>query len=353
MTHPSWPPEAPPELGVAIWHPVPSWPDPWPTSPVPAQPLAYHQLLRGPRARWWKPFVSFLLLIGLLGVALAVIFTLGDLVFAGTSDEPFGRAFSQGIDLEGFGPLAELVGDLALAVLIPVTMLATWWVHRVRPGFVSSVAGRIRWRWLLRCSLVLLPLWLVYLAVGYLADPPALGRPEGWGLLLVLALVATPFQAAGEEYLFRGWLVQNVGSFFRRPVVGWVVSTLCSAGLFAAAHGSFDPYVFGDIAALAVAACYLNWRTGGLETGIALHVVNNVTVGLTTVLIGGYAESYVDESTTGSPLQLTVSVVVLAIATATVLWQLRRHPVQRLGTSASTALRQRRPARVSLPEPTP
>lgn len=340
----------------AFWHPVPSWPDPpapflplapgataglavWPgdgrltpatvRSPLAEVPLTYPELLRGPRRRWWKPFLSLLVLVAAWGVGFAAVVLSGDLVHALTSDQPFGDAFGQGVDLAGFEPLAMLVGDLVLAALIPAAVLATWAVHRVRPGFVSSVTGALRWRWLLRCVLTLLPLWVLYLAIGVLLEPPATGRPDGWVLLLVMAVVVTPFQAAGEEYLFRGWLVQNIAVWFARPVLGFVVSTVVSSALFALIHGSLDPWILLDLAVFAAVACYLNWRTGGLETGIALHLVNNVTLGIATITIGGYTDSFVDTTTTGRPVDLVVTVVVQSIAAALLLWQGRRSQVQR------------------------
>ncbi|WP_157720295.1 CPBP family intramembrane glutamic endopeptidase [Friedmanniella luteola] len=344
---------------AAHWDPVPSWPEPWsgPTPPVPATsspswlaspggalsrpvggtvatalpsaPLEHHQLLRGPRARWWRPLVSLLLLLGLVGVVWTAIFLGGDLVHAALSDQPFDDALAAGVDLDGFGPGAQLVTDLTLAALIPVVLVATRVVHHVRPGFVSSVTGRLRWRWLLRCLLAVLPVWVVYLGLGFVLDPPASGRPEPWPLLLVLALVVTPFQAAGEEYLFRGWLVQDVAVWFAHPGVAWGVSTVVSAGLFALVHGSLDPWVLLDIAALGVAACALNRRPGGLEAGIALHVVNNVLLGIATTTVGGYEESFVSADSSGSPVALLTSLVVLTLAALLVLRAARRAGVER------------------------
>ncbi len=290
-------------------------------SPLPSTACAYPQLLRGPRWRWWKPLLSLLVLVGIGGVFVILLSLVGEVV--GAADGPLG---SFGDDLS---PISTLVVDLILAALIPAAGLATWAVHRVRPGFVSSIVGRVRWRWLLRCTLVTLPVWVLYLGVTALIDPPTPGRPAQWGLLLVLAVVVTPFQAAGEEYLFRGWLVQNVSSYFRHPMVGLVVSTVVSAVLFSLAHGSLDPWVIGSISTLAVAACYANWRTGGLEAGIALHLVNNVTVGVLTITVGGYAEAFIDQETTGTAVDVGIGLLVHAVAVALIVWQARRSAVTR------------------------
>ncbi len=290
---------------------------------VPEHPVVYHQLLRGPGWRWWRPLLSLAVLVGLLVVWFVVVFG----AYAGL-DALLPDAWVGSLDDE-FSPISTNVTDVLLAGLIVVSMGAVAVAHRVRPRWVSSVVGGLRWRWLARCLLVVAPVWVLYLGVGSFVDPVEPGRPAHWVLLLVMAVVVTPFQAAGEEYLFRGWLVQNLGSCFARPVAGLVVSTVASAGLFAAAHGSPDPWVLLSIATLAVAACLANWRTGGLEAGIAMHVVNNVGVGILTITYGGYTDSFVGEDTTGSPADFLPGLVVHALAVALILWQGRRARVAR------------------------
>ena len=88
----------------------------------------------------------------------------------------------------------------------------------------------------------------------------------------IVILVTTPLQALGEEYGFRGYLMQASGSFFRSRIA----ALLITSGLFALAHGTqnfplfFDRFAFGLIAGLIVIL------VGGLEAGIALHILNNL-----------------------------------------------------------------------------
>ncbi|SEQ69455.1 hypothetical protein [Microlunatus flavus] len=139
---------------------------------LPAQPVAYHQLLRGPRWRWWRPLVSLLLLVGLLLVALVVVFGTFEAL-----DGPLPDRWVGTLD-EEWSPVTNLELDLSLAALIPVAALAVAIAHRVRPGWVSSVTGRLRWTWLGRCLLVCLPVWALYLGVGSFVDPVEPGRPD-------------------------------------------------------------------------------------------------------------------------------------------------------------------------------
>jgi membrane protease YdiL (CAAX protease family) len=90
-------------------------------------------------------------------------------------------------------------------------------------------------------------------------------------LSALVVLLTTPLQAAGEEYLFRGYLLQAVGSLFRNKWVAIVLTAL----VFAMFHGAQNFPLFFDRFGFGLIAAWLVIRTGGLEAGIALHVLNN------------------------------------------------------------------------------
>jgi membrane protease YdiL (CAAX protease family) len=98
----------------------------------------------------------------------------------------------------------------------------------------------------------------------------------------VVILLTSPIQAAAEEIFFRGYLLQALGSLVARPWFGIIVSSL----VFAMLHGTQNLPLFADRLAFGLLAALLVWRTGGLEAGIAAHVINNVfaylVAGLTT-----------------------------------------------------------------------
>jgi uncharacterized protein len=85
-------------------------------------------------------------------------------------------------------------------------------------------------------------------------------------------VLLTPLQAAGEEYAFRGYLTQAFGGLFGSRVAAVVGSAL----LFAIAHGAGQSFpIFFDRFAFGLVAGVLVILTGGLEAGIAFHVLNN------------------------------------------------------------------------------
>jgi membrane protease YdiL (CAAX protease family) len=286
-------------------------------------PREYQHMMRGPRHAWWRPP---------LAVALTVVFTLLILfavfrILVATGHRQWLDAGMTRQGMAGPGPFA--LTNLMWAAVIPTSMLATRIAHGVAPGYLSSVTGGLRWRWLARCLAIIAPLYVVYVSVDLLVDWPEGSIPERQGLLLLVVLVSTPLQAAGEEYLFRGLVLQNLGAWFRSPRVALVVSTIVSAGIFAVAHGSADPWILLDLATGAVAGCILTWSTGGLEAAIVLHASNNVISMVASILVGGWGDGFVEADSKGDPLDLLLPLLTCIAAVTLVLRRARAQNLQR------------------------
>ncbi|MFW5468652.1 type II CAAX prenyl endopeptidase Rce1 family protein [Knoellia sp. CPCC 206435] len=290
-----------------------------------SEPRTYVHQMRGPRHRWWRPLVA-------LAVALAVFAACAVAVFGVVLG--FGLIDGEEEMVDPVNPVSSLALNLVLAALIPATLLGLWAGFARSPWRVLSVAGRMRWGWLGRCLLVVTPLWAAYLGVTWVVfDQEVLDRPQDWAWLLVITVLTTPLQAAGEEIAIRGGLVQGVGAWLRSPVAALVVTTVLSTVVFVALHGSADPWIVIELGSLAVAGCWLAWRTGGLEAVIVLHVVNNLLILFTGILLGGIEESYVDGASEGSPVSAAMNVVATAVVTAVLLWLARRRGIAPAGWS--------------------
>jgi uncharacterized protein len=215
-------------------------------------------------------------------------------------------------------------------------------VHRLRPGLLGSVTGRLRLELVRRLLPVAALLVIVFFAASFLVppigvgeiDPPPVGRLIG---LFVVILLTTPLQSAAEEVGFRGYLSQAVASWSSRPAVGAIAAGAVSATLFALAHGAQDPALFADRFAFGVVASWLVWRTGGLEASIALHVANNVVGLLFTAATGSIEESLTTSSLTWSLAALDVVMMLVYAAVVqrlAVRWDLVvRRPVVPLAVS--------------------
>lgn len=291
----------------------------------------YEQLLRTDRHRWWRPLVSLLLVLALAVLFLLGLFTPGLYLAGALLGGPAGsfatveRWLSEDASLS-----ATILLNVLLALLIPVALLAVRWGHRVPGRTLHSVTGRVRWGWLARCSLLLLPVWVAFLAVAFVLEPtPGGSRAPDWGWFVVVAVVLTPFQAAGEEYLFRGWFLQSIGSWFAHRGLALAVPTVLSIVAFGAGHGTRDPWLLADLAITTVAAVVLTWRTGGLEAAVALHTVNNVLVSIVVAFLAIPGGGLIDETTRGAPPSTLLTLAVHAGAVAILLRAARRHGIAR------------------------
>jgi membrane protease YdiL (CAAX protease family) len=252
----------------------------------------YPQLLRGPTHRWWRPLVGLAVVVTSMGAVVVLLGALAVVALAGgavTSAELSDQAW---ITEWSAGPVGLLANNLVLAALIPASMVAVWVGHGWSPRWLGSVRGGVRRDWLARCVLVCVITFTVLTLGTLLLSGPFEWSPEPRTLwLIAIVLLTTPLQAAGEEYLFRGWLTQAVGSLVPRAVLGGLLAGALSSTLFALAHGSQSLWLFADRFAFGVVASWLVWRTGGLEASVAAHAVNNIAVFVPTILGGGLAEA--------------------------------------------------------------
>lgn len=284
--------------------------------------LRYHELHRAGRRSWWRSLlgVFMLLVVGLLVLPLMIqLLILGWLIVSGSGD--VGGDFEAMLDLENPTPLGLAHLNLVLAGLIPVTFLATWALHGLRPGWLTSVMPRMRWGFFFACLGMSVVALLATLVVGAMIPAPDATGSDVTGELnefttqtrdfLLVVLLLTPLQAAGEEYAFRGYLTQVFGSHF-----GVYAAVVVPALLFALAHGAQDPPIFIDRFAFGLVAGVLVVTTGGLEAGIAMHVLNNWLAFGLALAFGDLGSSLNPTGGTwwSLPVTLTQSLVYLGLA---------------------------------------
>ncbi|MCP2257304.1 Membrane protease YdiL, CAAX protease family [Streptoalloteichus tenebrarius] len=277
----------------------------------PAPGAGYDQMARTSLHRWWRPLVGTLLIAVGWITAMVVVIVLASVV-AALAGVPV--LFEAG---HWFGdPIWDTaVGLLSIASVIPVVFLAAVLAQRRRPGTLSSVVGRVRWGWLIRCVLVAAPVMVVSLLLvvllatlveGEQAEQAAVRWP-GWPRFAVSAavlVVVVPLQAAGEEYLARGWFIQAFGAWFRTPWPG----ILAGGVVFVALHSVSQVWGAADLMLYAVVLGWLAVRTGGLEAGIALHAMGNLMVFLLAAAVGQLG---LDGSAGDAPWYLFVSNLVM------------------------------------------
>lgn len=175
---------------------------------------------------------------------------------------------------------------LALSSLILIVVIVYVFFHRRAATWLVSVQPGWRFRYLLVCLVVAVVVLNAALWASFVLGVPDFGPPQaGWLWFMLVILITSPLQAAAEEVFFRGYLLQAIGSASGRAWVGIVASAL----VFAFFHGLQNPALFAHRFIFGLVAGWLVLRTGGLEAGIAAHVVNNVFAFGYGVFTGGVA----------------------------------------------------------------
>jgi membrane protease YdiL (CAAX protease family) len=206
------------------------------------------------------------------------------------------------LDTSHVTPELLLATNLGLALCIPLAGVLYRMIYGLSPGWLGSVAPGLRPRWLAICAGIAGVLWGVLLVLGLLAVTVSdHSRFDGRVVaFLVIVLLTTPLQAAGEEYLFRGFLLQSLGATRLPAAVCWIVS----GAVFAVAHGQFAPPLFADRWLIGVVFAWLATSTGGLEASIALHAIKNVSVLIPAAILGELSGAIEPTGVTWLPLVL-------------------------------------------------
>lgn len=294
--------------------------------------IAFHELGRiRPRSRWFHG-----LLTGLLGIAmyLAMMIGGGILVAIIAMTIP-GASDAVGASLETLdmfdlsNPWLMLILLVPLILMIPPLLLASRIVQGRGVGFLTSVTARMRWRWLGKTLALAFGVFAVGIGAS-IALAAVMGQQvtfnatnAGIPLMLVIVLLFVPFQAAAEEYVFRGYLMQLIGGWLRHPAF----AILLPVPLFILGHG-YDIWGAISVGIFAVIAGWLCWRTGGLEAAISAHIANNV------LLFVFASFSLTDANATeGSPIDVVLSAAMLLVYSAIVVRWTRRDNIARTATA--------------------
>ena len=260
--------------------------------------------------RWFKP-----LLVALLGFVLAMLIMLaisivasawaGDINFLDTASEGPGFYTGPG-SLFGLGTIVAMLPALALATL----------VVRDRPfSSYSSSRGGFAWGAFAKCVGVATAIYAVDFVVEGIILPGGINQvdPLFTASGLVVCVLLVPLQCVAEEYVFRGFVLQTVGSWTRQPAIGILISTIA----FTVGHsynvvGLIGIFFNGIVWGLAVC------KTRGLEATCAIHIVNNVA----TFFMEGFG--LVEPTTQINVTSLVIVMVIDVVYVAVVLGADRR-----------------------------
>ncbi len=222
--------------------------------------------------RWYKPILTALIssVVYVFFVLILVIACLG--IDYATGADHFSALLGGYDTLDAYSAVGALLTLGSIVCMIPALLLGVL-IVRDRP-FSSYASSRGGWDFgiFFRClgGALLLCGVPVLIQTVFFDEPTGVIRFTVVGFLLCTIL--TPLQCVAEEYLFRGFLMQTFGCWFRLP---WL-AILLQAAVFALGH----PYNLTGVLVILIDGIFFGviaWYTKGLEAGSALHIVNNMT----------------------------------------------------------------------------
>lgn len=278
--------------------------------------LHYHrQFAALPGNRWYKPLLVAVLAAVFYLIAIVVLFVgfFFWALFALGADSDFNAWSDQLIDMNT--TTGVLFGLISVILMWPAAELATLCIYRRLFSSMFSLRGGMRWGRLGRYLLVGAAVWVVCAIVMVIFSDGAMGNLTSgivWNsqvlAMLIAIILLVPFQATAEEIVFRGLAMNIIGSWLRHPA--WAV--LIPVPMFVAGH-LYDLPGLIDVGIFAVIVGTLTIITGGLEAGIAFHIVNNVFAFGLGVLAGA------DLNATSAPTMEVVMSIAAPIVFGTVV----------------------------------
>lgn len=270
-----------------------------------------------PKYKWFKPILALLLFL-VLYVVFNCIVEVISAFYHSVAVDPATVVLANDAYLKTdfSNPIDVFLTAANVAILIPAAAIAVKATGLGTLGTLSSVAGHLRWDLLKKIALPLFLISLVLISAmqlipaaidGSLADLGELRFPV---LAMIAVIVFVPFQAAAEEYAFRGIIFQAFGSWI--PVV--VITCILQALIFGGMHGY---NIVGNIG-IVINGFIWGWlilKTGGLEASICLHAANNV-VGMLFTCVSAQAAVTTTVSIESLAIEVVFHLIMAVIAFA-------------------------------------
>ena len=224
---------------------------------------------------WYKPIIVFILATIIMFI-LAVLMTLA-------ASQVFGVDFIKfvlGKGIEGLNSAIPIIfTDLLIFMFVPGLYLASK-IVKDRP-FSSYASSRGGWNFKLYLKALIIPviLYLFYQGIEIAVTGANGGTSQVSILFLIVLFITVPLQSIAEEFMFRGVLLQTLGSWFKIPVLAIVIQAI----IFAMAHG-YNSFGFFETLVMGLICGFFAWKTNGIEVSSAIHTANNFCVGFFVML---------------------------------------------------------------------
>ncbi|MFN3786266.1 MAG: lysostaphin resistance A-like protein [Thiothrix sp.] len=241
---------------------------------------------------WWRYLLGVVLILVFWQVigALPLLALMG---WVTTDADPLTDVNITTLQFSGIHPLWGYLGlNFTLLAMLLGVLLVVRFIHQRPLHTLLTASQQFNWQRLWFAAGWFFILVAAATLVDVLLHPELFRVTFFWKAFftfLPIALIITPLQAAAEEVLFRGYMMQGLG------LLGWhpAVPVVGSALWFAVAHLA-NPEVDKNTYLIPLLYFFLGLflavitvKSGGLELAIGVHAANN----LFTVLVMNYQGS--------------------------------------------------------------
>lgn len=241
---------------------------------------------------WYKPIIVFIL-------ANIVMFIIGGLMLI-VGSLIFGFDFVKitfGSGIEGLNSAIPIIfSDLFIFMFVPGLYFASK-IVKDRP-FSSYASSRGGWNFKLYLKALIIPviLYLIYQGIEIAINGSNGGTYQVSILFLIVLFISVPLQSTAEEFMFRGILLQTLGSWFKIPVLAIVIQAI----IFGLAHG-YNSFGLFETVVMGLICGFFAWKTDGIEVSSAIHTANNFCVGF-FIMLGLHTSTSSPEITSVLPV---------------------------------------------------
>jgi len=223
----------------------------------------------------WRVILTVLVATGFL--------LLNFVVFLTTSKEDMEQIYEL---MKSMPPILNLVSNLIPFVfLLGMLILMVVFVHRRSFLSLTTARPKIDYSRIVFSAFLMIGLTVALFAVSYLLDPEEIVwnfNPGKFALLFAVSLLLFPFQIGYEEYLFRGYLMQQIGILFKNRWSPLLMTSVMFGILHSAnpevAEMGYITMVFYIGFGLLMGVMTL--MDEGLELALGFHLGNNLMAAL-------------------------------------------------------------------------
>ncbi|WP_458405416.1 CPBP family intramembrane glutamic endopeptidase [Methanobrevibacter sp.] len=250
--------------------------------------------------RWYKPILTILLTTILFILFNAILFAIGYFAY-GESFLLQSMGTYESLNTINFATISSY---LSLALALPSIYIASR-IVRDRPfSSYSSSRGGWNWKMYFKCLIPAIIIFTLATIAIIISSGDVTINNQFTIVSFIACLIVVPLQCIGEEHLFRGLLMQSIGSWVKIPVVAIIIQSV----IFGMMH-AYNSIGVVSIIISGLLYGWIAWKTNGIESSSALHTVNNVYV----VMLAGFGLQQTSSTVTPENFILDIIIQITSV----------------------------------------